>query len=189
MAFSFGNTSTPAKPTVFGQTSAFGVQNQTFGGTATTAPSLFGGQATISSQAAPPAFGAFGQPTTSAPAFGSFQQSAPTTSAPAFGFGGTTNTFGQQSAFGSAFGATPAKTTGSLFSGFGTTTQPAQQSAFGGFGTSLGGGAFVFCLRFSVFFLIFFSIFRNFNLWTASAGWLWIMCRFSGSATASTAAH
>ncbi|CAG9768757.1 unnamed protein product [Ceutorhynchus assimilis] len=114
MAFSFGNTSTPQKPTGFA--SPFGSTQPT-----TTQTTSFG----------------FGQ-TQPAPSFGSTFGTAPTTAPPAFG---ATNTFGTTNAgFGATntgFGATNTSF-GATNTGFGTTN-----TGFGGstFGTPAGGTA------------------------------------------------
>uniref|UniRef100_A0A6B2EEZ4 Putative nuclear pore complex p54 component sc nup57 n=1 Tax=Phlebotomus kandelakii TaxID=1109342 RepID=A0A6B2EEZ4_9DIPT len=133
----FGNTSalgtsTPAKPTGFGNFS-FGAPTSTqqpFGqapafGAPANAPSFNFGAPTTSAPTLG-GFGGFGTTTTSAPSFGGFGTTATTNTAPAFGGFGSTG-FG-------GFGSTTTTTSTPSFSGFGQTTQ----SGFGGFGSNFG---------------------------------------------------
>ncbi|XP_063706602.1 probable nucleoporin Nup54 [Culicoides brevitarsis] len=148
MAFSFGATSTPAKPaTGFGQNTTFGFGNtSTFGAApaaaTTTVPSLFGATNTNT-------FGTstFGQATatTSAPSLFGTQQPATNTGLSLFG---QTNTaFGQpqqqqQQPTLTGFGQKPAGTAWPAFGSTTTTSQPSTGfgtgTSFGGFGTTFG---------------------------------------------------
>uniref|UniRef100_A0A336MVN6 CSON006929 protein n=1 Tax=Culicoides sonorensis TaxID=179676 RepID=A0A336MVN6_CULSO len=149
MSFSFGATSTPAKPaTGFGQNTTFGGfgNTSTFGtAPATSTPSLFGGTGTTNT------FGAstFGQPaqgttfgqaaqntTFGQPAQGStFGQPAQgqTTGTPSL-FGATQAPSSAPSLFGQTNTSFGAPTTSAPAFGFGTNTNTTGTTGFGGFG-------------------------------------------------------